>query len=126
MVKFVRWQTFSPILFFLLILTMLSHHVFEIIHQGELVKEHHIHKLPIFVALLQLVFVIVAAGERTSHPKALRQWVEKPIVKFVLLYMIAYGIAMNAFWALCITIAFAVTLQLLRTPEEREEHPNLL
>ena len=107
-------------------MALLSHHVFEILLDGKLVKGHHIHNLPIFVALLQLVFVIVAAGERTSHPKALRGWIEKPIVKFVLLYMIAYGIAMNAFWALAITIAFAVTLQLLRTPEEREEHPNLL
>ena len=75
------------------------------------------------IIILQALF---GGNGLTDTPIALKNFFKKPLVKFMLLFLIAFGGTQDIERSFLLVVAFLFLMQLLRNEEERKKHKYLI
>lgn len=78
------------------------------------------------LATLAFVQSVLGGNAVVEHPDRIKKLSKNKIVRFILLFMTSFSVVRDLEYALIISLAYMVTMQLLRTPEERKEYPYMI
>tara|TARA_R110002074_G_scaffold66062_2_gene156424 strand:+ start:146 stop:541 length:396 start_codon:yes stop_codon:yes gene_type:complete len=81
---------------------------------------------PVSFGLIVLLQGLFGGQGFTDTPHKLKNLFKYDIIKFVALYMIAFSGTQDIEEAFFVLLAFLTLMQLIRTPEERKNHPYLI
>ena len=82
--------------------------------------------LPASVGLIFLIQGVYGAKGIIETPKTIEDVFTYPGVRFIMLTLIAYTGTKRVGTAILMVISFLLSVQLLRTPQERERHPYIM
>lgn len=100
---------------------ILLHNNFDYFSQAE-----NIVNAPAIYGVIVLLQTMFGAPGITEKPKIFNRIQESVVAKFIALYVIAFAVVRDFEDAVFIMIMFLALIQLLRSKEEREAHPNIL
>jgi hypothetical protein len=83
-------------------------------------------KGPVSFGLLVLLQALFGGQGFTDTPSKLKHMFKWDVVKFIALYAIAFSGTQDIEESFFVLLAFLALMQLIRTPEERKEHPYLI
>lgn len=76
--------------------------------------------------IIILVQALFGGQGLTEIPEVVKVFMKNPLVKFLLLFLIAFGGTQDIEQAILIVTSFLIFMQMLRTKREREKHPYLI
>lgn len=100
---------------------ILLHNNFDYFSQAE-----NVVNAPAIYGVIMLLQTIFGAPGITEKPKIFDKIQESVVAKFIALYVLAFAVVRDFEDAVFVTILALAMIQLLRSKEEREAHPNIL
>ncbi len=80
----------------------------------------------VIFGIIILVQALFGGRALSNTPSALNKFLDNKIVKFFTLFLITFSGTQDIEASIFIVVAFLCVMQLLRTREERKEHPYLV
>ena len=82
--------------------------------------------IPLAVGIAMLVQSIYGSKGIVVTPSIINKLFDYAVARFLLLFLMMFGVTRNPVTAVTTVVTFLVVMQLLRTPEERRQHPYII
>lgn len=119
----IKW---TPITFFLVLLTGVSHLIFHTFDFMPVLDSEIIKMLPYSFTLYTASNNLIKDSDIIELPENVKKIFETPQFKYFVLFLCVFYFSRNAILSGLIVLSIALCIQYMRSPKERKNHPYLL